>query len=296
MIGKVGLGKRFNGLINYLLDPKKKAVVFQAEGVRYDQKKYIIEDFKSQSSMRPGISSPVVHVSISFDNKDQVDVKKMREIVGRYKKEMGWDDTQILAVQHRDADHKHCHIVFNRIGNDGQPINYDHSARRTMSFMKKYEKEYGFTIAADQSHKEKTFILNTIRKASSLKEVEQMLLKRGWAIKYNQSKNTGTITGWSFVHKRKGIVWKASEVHRSLSYKKVIASFDKDPQVKMSIPIVSPTQNQLASTNLETPSNTVPYISKSTNPPGQDEEEDRIRKRKRKGKRRGRGDDPKFVL
>mgnify|MGYP002984454489 CR=1 FL=1 len=35
---------------------------------------------------------------------------------------MGITDTQYLLVRHLDQPHPHCHLVYNRVGNNGQTI------------------------------------------------------------------------------------------------------------------------------------------------------------------------------
>ena len=35
---------------------------------------------------------------------------------------MGIENTQFIIARHTDRDHPHCHIVYNRVDNDGRTI------------------------------------------------------------------------------------------------------------------------------------------------------------------------------
>ena len=46
----------------------------------------------------------------------------MTQIAKEYMQKMGITDTQYLLVRHLDQPHPHCHLVYNRVGNNGQTI------------------------------------------------------------------------------------------------------------------------------------------------------------------------------
>ena len=46
----------------------------------------------------------------------------MTQIAKEYMQTMGITDTQYLLVRHLDQPHPHCHLVYNRVGNNGQTI------------------------------------------------------------------------------------------------------------------------------------------------------------------------------
>lgn len=49
---------------------------------------------------------------------------------------MGITDTQYLIVRHTDREHPHCHIVFNRVNNAGQPLKDSNNFRRNREVCK----------------------------------------------------------------------------------------------------------------------------------------------------------------
>ena len=46
----------------------------------------------------------------------------MTQIAKEYMQKMGITDTQYLLVRHLDQPHPHCHLVYNRVGKNGQTI------------------------------------------------------------------------------------------------------------------------------------------------------------------------------
>ena len=44
----------------------------------------------------------------------------MMEIAKKWMEQMGIRNTQYIIARHHETEHPHCHIVFNRIDNDGK--------------------------------------------------------------------------------------------------------------------------------------------------------------------------------
>ena len=83
-----------------------------------------MQDFKDQTLLNPRIKNAVGHISLSFSSKDapRMTDALMTQIAKEYMQRMGITDTQYLLVRHLDQPHPHCHLVYNRIGNNGQTI------------------------------------------------------------------------------------------------------------------------------------------------------------------------------
>jgi hypothetical protein len=86
----------------------------------------------------------VGHHSLNFSASDMVGLspKKIEQITGDYIKDAGIDQTQYIAVGHRDTKHYHVHIIFNR-ATDKQTLyndwrEYNKTAERAVALNLKY--------------------------------------------------------------------------------------------------------------------------------------------------------------
>ena len=132
MIAKIKTRADFGGIVNYANDQKNKkksAKLLAHEGVCAISNKTIADSFQIQASMRPKVKSPVKHVSLAFSPQDTIHFPNdekgnalMVEIAKKWMEQMGIRNTQYIIARHHDTEHPHCHIVFNRIGNDGNLI------------------------------------------------------------------------------------------------------------------------------------------------------------------------------
>ena len=123
MVAKIVQGRGFRGVVNYVLD-KEKAALLHAEGVRTKDEDTIALSFIIQSKLSPNISRPVAHVSLDFSIQDKVKLTDefMVSLAQEYLKKMGYENTQYIIARHHDTDHPHIHMVINRIDNDGKRI------------------------------------------------------------------------------------------------------------------------------------------------------------------------------
>ncbi len=122
MIGKIIAGSSFAGTVGYVI--KKQSRVLAAEGIAPPNVRDMIQDFKDQTLLNPRIKNAVGHISLSFSSKDapRMTDALMTQIAKEYMQHMGITDTQYLLVRHLDQPHPHCHLVYNRVGNNGQTI------------------------------------------------------------------------------------------------------------------------------------------------------------------------------
>lgn len=119
MIGKIITGSSFVGTVGYVI--KEQSRVLDAEGVTPPNVREIVQDFKDQTLLNPRLKNAVGHISLSFSSKDapRMTDALMLDIAKEYMQRMGITDTQYLLVRHLDQPHPHCHLVYNRVGNDG---------------------------------------------------------------------------------------------------------------------------------------------------------------------------------
>ena len=65
---------------------------------------------------------------------------------------MGIKDTQFIIVRHHNTDNPHCHIVYNRINNEGKLISDRNDYRRNEQVTKALKSKYGLTYGTDKSY------------------------------------------------------------------------------------------------------------------------------------------------
>lgn len=77
-----------------------------------------------QSLLNPKLSKSVGHISLAFssDDKERLTDHLIKQLAKEYMKAMKIEDTQYIVVRHNNTSHPHCHIVFNRVDNNGKTI------------------------------------------------------------------------------------------------------------------------------------------------------------------------------
>lgn len=71
----------------------------------------------------------------------------MVEIAKKWMEQMGISNTQYIIARHHDTEHPHCHIVFNRIDNDGNLISDSNERIRNAKVCRALTKEYKLYFA-----------------------------------------------------------------------------------------------------------------------------------------------------
>jgi hypothetical protein len=142
MIGKFSGGSNPGGLLDYCyyekanLSEKQKAKL-NSENVRgeviyvqniglsqladggFDMND-VAHQFKDCASQNPKLEKYVWHQSFSFPKDEIIEKDKIQEISKDFSEKFGFDNNQIIVFQHNDTDHKHFHIVANRIDFNGK--------------------------------------------------------------------------------------------------------------------------------------------------------------------------------
>jgi hypothetical protein len=158
MIGKISIGKSFGGCLRYCLEDKEELSQEQkmalskqdslqhenrAEVLEYNMcfgnKKELITQFNDVRALRPQLSQPVMHISLSLDPEDRFTKEKLRQIGQDFAHEFGFEKNQYLTIYHKDTKHPHLHIVANRVGFDGSRISDSNSYRKVAELCRKLE-------------------------------------------------------------------------------------------------------------------------------------------------------------
>jgi hypothetical protein len=234
MIGKILKSKSFKVCVNYVLS-KNNAEILTSEGVLETDKKSIINSFYMQSLMNPKLSKSVGHIPLAFsaDDAPRLTDHFMTQLAKEYMQLMKIENTQYLIVRHNDTAHPHCHIVFNRVDNNGKTISDKNDHFRNEKVCKLLKDKHNLTYGKG---KEKVNVQNlkgaekikhqiyhavndALSKAKSWRQLEQILNQQKIEIAYKFKGQTDEIQGISF--KKGEHSFKGSEIDRKFSFSKI---------------------------------------------------------------------------
>lgn len=247
MISKViKPAKSFARVCRYLLEKREGAKLILAEGVRdYDYRK-MAEDFDLQARENPNLSSPVQHIILAFPPGEDLQDEKLAEIAREYLRELDIIQTQYVVVSHREKEHKHLHIVLNRVGNDGRIIRDNFLGLRGKKKAQELTQRHGLK-PAEKKDLIKTHIRqmnaqdraryeiyqaiqNGLGKAGNIAELQGMLKAIQIEMIYKYKGQTKEVQGVIF--KKDQFRYKGSDIDRRFSYRNLQKILDQKHKVK----------------------------------------------------------------
>ncbi|REL33002.1 hypothetical protein DYD21_14400 [Rhodohalobacter sp. SW132] len=144
MVAKISHGKDFRELINYITQPEKEQ---WREGRHLSdlKREAVIQDMEFIAGQSQRVQAPAYHVSVSWGKTDAPSKEQMLEVADRIIKELKLENNQALIVAHKDTDHKHMHIAFNRVEMDHfKAVDRWGDRNRLRSLLKEIEIEKGW--------------------------------------------------------------------------------------------------------------------------------------------------------
>ena len=161
----------------------------------------------------------------------------MTQIAKEYMQKMGITDTQYLLVRHLDQPHPHCHLVYNRVGNDGQTISDKNIKIRNAKVCRELTEKYGLYLAPGKANvrrerlrePDKTryeihdAIKGCLPKCKSWNELEGKLREQGINVRYKYCGNTDRKQGILF--SKNGFEFSGSKIDRAFSFTKLDQHF-----------------------------------------------------------------------
>ncbi|MDR1348821.1 MAG: relaxase/mobilization nuclease domain-containing protein [Prevotellaceae bacterium] len=246
MIGKIVKGRSFKGCVSYVLG-SKEAKILVSEGVLETDAKSIINSFYMQSLLNPKLSKCVGHIPLAFspDDSPRMTDQFMERLAKEYMKAMGIENTQYIIVRHNNTSHPHCHIVFNRVNNDGKTISDRNDRYRNEKVCKQLKDKYNLTYGTGKDrvnvqklkgveqtkHEIYHAIRDTLPKAKNWKLFEHTLRQQGISLEYKCKGKSDEIQGVSF---RKGeYSFKGSDIDRKYSYFKLNAVLNENNRIQV---------------------------------------------------------------
>ena len=210
MVGKVISGSSFSGTVGYVM--KEESRILEAEGIMPPEVKDMVQDFKDQTLLNPRLKNNVGHISLSFSSKDapRMTDALMTQIAKEYMQKMGITDTQYLLARHLDQPHPHCHLVYNRVGNNGQTISDKNIKIRNAKVCRELTEKYGLYLASGKDDvrrerlrepdKTKYEIYDAIKgslpKCKNWNELEGKLKEQGISVRYKYCGSTDRKQGF----------------------------------------------------------------------------------------------------
>ena len=101
---------------------------------------------KMQAGVKRGgriCEDPVKTISLSWHKDDRPDPQHMIDSADAFLKHMGWDNHQVVYVGHNDTEHRHIHIILNRVDHEtGRTLDDYRERKRSQVWALAYEKEH----------------------------------------------------------------------------------------------------------------------------------------------------------
>ena len=242
MIGKIIAGSSFAGTVGYVM--KEQSRILSADGITPPDVREMIQDFKDQTLLNLRLKNTVGHISLSFSSKDapRMTDTLMRDIAQAYMQRMGITDTQYLLVRHLDQPHPHCHLVYNRIGNNGQTISDRNMKIRNAKVCRALTEKYGLHLAQGKESvrrerlrepdKTKYEIYDAVKtnlpNCGSWNDLELRLKERDISMRYKYCGSTNQKQGVLFG--KNGFEFSGSKIDRQFSYSKLSRHFTQAQQ------------------------------------------------------------------
>ena len=240
MIGKLKKGSSFGGCIRYVTG-KDEAKIIASDGVLLGTNAEITQSFELQRQLNPRIKKPVGHIALSFkpEDKPRLTDEFMTKIALEYMQMMCITDTQFIIVRHHNTDNPHCHIVYNRINNEGKLISDRNDYRRNEQVTKALKSKYGLTYGTDKSKTNTRKLRNAeraryeihnavkdaLKMADSWEKLRSELAKRGVHLEFvYKDKEQAKIQGIRF--SKDGYSFKGTQISRGYSFGKLNARFE----------------------------------------------------------------------
>ena len=251
MIGKISSGSDFGGCVGYALAEKEKnkeARLLYSEGLLDDSPQSIVEGFECQRRMNHRVEKWVGHVSLSYSPEDSVRLsdEAMVKLAQEYMAKMGIRNTQYIITRHLDKEHPHCHIVYNRVDNDGKCISDSNERFRNKEVCQELKRKYGLTFGKGKDNvkterlrgrsKTRQEIYLAVQAAKKTAKdwttFQRELAKSGISVRKKFRRGSTDVEGLSYIkdHRR----FKASQVDRDgkCSYNSICIALDRNKNVK----------------------------------------------------------------
>ena len=234
MIAKIVTGASFGGCTAYAYG-KDQAEVIAYDGIIPDDPKIAAKCFEVQAQLNPKVSKPVGHIAISFKPEDKLRLTNefMAQVAKEYMEKMGIKDTQYVIVRRHNTPNPHCHLIFNRVDNNGKRISDSNWLKRNVRVCKELKQKYDLTFGEGKSQTRTERLRPNERMRYEMANDVKSALKgsHSWKDFFNNLKayginaqikfRSGTHIPQGISFTRDGTTFKGSSLDRSLSFFKI---------------------------------------------------------------------------
>ncbi|MFR9534977.1 MAG: relaxase/mobilization nuclease domain-containing protein [Rikenellaceae bacterium] len=160
----------------------------------------------------------------------------MAEIAEFYIKQMGFGNTQYVAVRHHDKKHPHVHLCINRIDNDGKVIRDTKDYERNERVCKLITEKYGLHFSRGggenydrlkEDDRNRLMIRDMLREmlpqSYNWVSLAKLLKTKGVDLEFKYKRSTEQIEGVKFTINDR--TYSGSKIGREYSYSKINALF-----------------------------------------------------------------------
>ena len=247
MIGGITKGSDFAGCVRYALaldEAGKEARLLHSEGVLTHTPQDIINGFECQRHLNSRVRHWCGHISLSYSpkDKDRMTDEFMVKLALEYMEKMGIKDTQFIIARHLDKEHPHCHIVYNRVDNNGKCVSDSFEYLRNNAICDEMKKKYGLTFGENKDNvkthrlqgRSKTrqeiylAIQAAKRTAKDWISFQRELAQKGVIVRKKLRLGSTDVEGLSYI--KDGQKFKASQVDRDgrCSYDVICKALDRN--------------------------------------------------------------------
>ena len=258
MIGSITKGSSFSGCVEYALalkEKNKEARLLHSEGLLTDTPKDIVDGFECQRHLNSRVQHWCGHISLSYSPEDSARLsdEAMVKLALEYMEKMGIKNTQYIIVRHLDKEHPHCHIVYNRVDNDGRCVSDSFEYYRNNEICDEMKKKYGLTYGENKDQvkterlkgraKTRQEIYLAVqaakRTAKDWMTFQRELAQKGISVKKKFRRNTTEVEGLSYT--KDGRKFKASQIDRDgrCSYEIICKALERNKN-RQSQPVPAP--------------------------------------------------------
>lgn len=151
MIGNVTGGSNFGALVGYVLGKQEARLI--GGNMLGETVEEITSEFEHVRAMRPHVSRPVWHFSLSVRPEEQLNIDQWQAVAKDYLKLMGISTVnhQYFLALHEDREHEHVHSVVNRIGFNGKLWHNSWDRLRSRETCLELETKYGLKRTVQRS-------------------------------------------------------------------------------------------------------------------------------------------------
>ncbi|MCE7030990.1 relaxase/mobilization nuclease domain-containing protein [Jiella avicenniae] len=171
----IGRGQSFKGLSNYLLHDELQQTAERVGaawtcnmGSNIQPEKawlHMLWTYNSADALKAAAGArrggaknekPVYHYSLNFNPADNPTADQMHRAVAQSMDRLGLGEHQALAVEHRDKDHAHVHVMVNLVHpEDGKTAALSYSHRKLSTWAAEFEDAEGLVVTAGRRENQK---------------------------------------------------------------------------------------------------------------------------------------------